>query len=66
MQSVRETARCWVPIVIGFSCLLVGTAVRSTVVMMILLIVGLLLMMDGITKAWERNASTGGLSDHKQ
>jgi hypothetical protein len=67
MQSLRDTARYWVPIVAGFSCLLIGSQlVRSTVGMLVLLVVGLLLMLDGITKAWERNGSRGGLSDNQQ
>jgi hypothetical protein len=66
MQSLRATARYWGPIVVGFSCLIVATTLSSVIAMLVLYVVGLFLMMEGLTKAWERNGGRDGLSENKQ
>lgn len=57
--------RCWLPIVLGFVALIVA-GFFGPVVTWVLIMVAFGLILDGVTKLWERAGSTGNLTTHRQ
>jgi hypothetical protein len=65
MRAVLGTVRYWLPLVAGFLCL-IGSLFAPPEIGWILIIAGFGLMLDGVTKMWERAGSTGNLWTYKQ
>jgi hypothetical protein len=56
--------RCWLPIVLGFVALIVA-GFFGPVVTWVLIMVAFGLILDGLTKLWERAGGTGNLTTFK-
>jgi hypothetical protein len=57
--------RAWIPLVLGFLCL-VAALFMSAILALVLIIAGLGLMFDGATVLWERAGGRGNLGTHRQ
>ena len=65
MRTVLRTARYWLPLVVGFACLIVSLSVGA-VLSWLLIFVGFGLMLDGLTAMWEKAGGTGNLTTYRQ
>lgn len=65
MRTALRTARLWLPLVLGFVCLVVSGEVGLTA-SWVLLLAGFALLLDGSTAAWVRATGTGGMASHRQ
>jgi hypothetical protein len=65
MRNLSPALRCRLPIVVG-ALLLFGTFWAGTIATWLMLIAGFGLILDGVTKWWERAGGTGNLTTHKQ
>jgi hypothetical protein len=65
MRILRPELRCRLPIVAGV-LLLLGTLWAGTILTWLMLMLAFGLILDGVTKWWERAGGTGNLSSHRQ
>jgi Ca2+/H+ antiporter len=61
----RGPRRWVIPLVAGFACI-VASSLAGAVVTWILLMAGFVLLLDGVTAAWERAGGTGNLKTYRQ
>ena len=65
MRTAMRTLRYWLPLAVGFACLVVSLSVGA-IASWILIVVGFGLMLDGLTAMWERAGGTGNLTTYRQ
>jgi hypothetical protein len=65
MRIFSPELRCRLPIVAGV-LLLLGTLWVGTILTWLMLMLAFGLILDGVTKWWERAGGTGNLSSHRQ
>jgi hypothetical protein len=65
MRTLSPGLRSRLPILVGFA-LLLGTLLAGTVLTWLMIIAGFGLILDGVTKWWERAGGTGNLTTHRQ
>lgn len=65
MHAVVSTSRYWAPLAAGLLVLVIAGFV-GPVVSWILIIASFGLILDGVTKLWERAGGTGNLTTHRQ
>jgi hypothetical protein len=65
MRILNPALRCRLPIVVG-SLLLLGTLWAGTILTWLMLVLAFGLILDGVTKWWERAGGTGNLGTHRQ
>jgi hypothetical protein len=65
MRKLSPALRSRLPIVVGV-LLLLGTLWVGNVATWLMLIAGFGLILDGVTKWWERAGGTGNLTTHRQ
>jgi len=62
IRTVLDTKRYWLPIAAGFGCL-IAALWASAAIALVLLLVGLGLMLDGVTALFARS---GDATEHRQ
>jgi hypothetical protein len=65
MRRLSPELRCRLPIVVG-TLLLLGTLFVGTIATWLMLVAAFGLILDGVTKWWERAGGTGNLGTHRQ
>ena len=65
MRTLSPGLRSRLPIAAGFA-LLLGTLLAGTLLTWLMIIAGFGLILDGVTKWWERAGGTGNLTTHRQ
>jgi hypothetical protein len=65
MRILSPALRCRLPIVVG-ALLLVATVWAGTILTWLMLVLAFGLILDGVTKWWERAGGTGNLGTHRQ
>jgi hypothetical protein len=65
MRILSPALRCRLPIVVGV-LLMFGTLWAGNLATWLMLVAGFGLILDGVTKWWERAGGTGNLTSYKQ
>ena len=65
MRAAVATSRYWAPLVAGL-VVLVAAGFVGPVLSWVCIIASFGLILDGVTKLWERAGSTGNLTTHRQ
>ena len=65
MRTALRTIRYWLPLVVGFACLIVSLEVGA-IASWLLIVLGFGLMLDGLTAMWAKAGGTGNLTTYRQ
>ena len=65
MRTALRTMRYWLPLVAGFTCLIVSLDVGA-IASWLLIVVGFGLTLDGLTAMWAKAGGTGNLTTYRQ
>jgi hypothetical protein len=65
VRAVATTSRYWAPLAAGLLALVLA-GFAGPVLSWILIVASFGLILDGVTKLWERAGSTGNLTTHRQ